>query len=363
MDRVYTKEKFINDASDRKFQVLRRLVRGQSPDMIAKGGTGVEDLAILGTGGNARYYRPSEVRTPTNGEGTAKYSYYFRFWENDKSYNEQQIKANGTGLGGFKKFEKILMTQGITDHMNFAETQFWNAPDANLMESSSPSDQKGAVYSIPTLISESANTLPVSNSTSGSSAFTTIGNISPVTYNQWQNQRETYDSANLEDSSNGLFAAFDKMVLDIEFDAVPGYNAYMESDQLAKLAIFTNKDGRTRYQGLIRDRNADLRSGPQDPAYGSPVFNGVPIEYVSQMDASKLNPADNFVTAYPTGKARYFFCNFNYLHFIFQEDDFFTEEEPISGGVQQRDTMTVFWHSSGNLICTSRRRQGIVYPA
>lgn len=333
--------------------------------MLVKGGTGVEDMAILDVGGNARYYKPSEVRTPTNGEGTAKYSYYLRFLENDKSYNEQQIKANGVGLGGFKKFRKALMTQLYTDHINFLETQFWAAPDNNLMESSSPSDSKGRIFSIPALISESTTTLPPANGTSGSAAFTTIGGISPSTYTNWQNQRETYDSGNIDDATNGLFASFDKMSLDIEFESVPGYDAYMETDSLAKLAIFTNKDGRTRYQGQLRDRNADLRSGPQDPAYGSPVWNGIPIEYVSQMDTAYLDPTtpSAYTQAYPTGKPRFFFCNFNYMHVVFQQDDFLSEREPKDGGVQQPDTMTIYLHSSANLICTSRRRQGIVYPA
>lgn len=338
-------------------------MRGQDPGKLIRGGGYVEDMAILGTGGAARWYRPSEVRSPSNGEGTANYRYNFRFAEADKSWNQQQIKAQagGDNLTKFKNFRKVLDMQLHTAMCNFLETAFWAPPDANLMESLAPTDGKGAAYSFPALVNHSTNTLPVANSTSGSSAFTTIGNISPATNANWQNQVGTYNSGNLDSATDGLFTAFDSMTMDIGFESVPGFSAFRDTTEFAKLGIFTNKQGRMKFIGQVRDRNCDLRAGPQDPAYGNPVWNGVPVEFVEQLNTALVDPSANYTTAYPDSKPPFWFLNFNFIEIAFQQDAFMSKVGPVNGGRTQPDTDTMFINTHPAVICSSRRRQGVLY--
>ena len=273
-DRIYGPDDFVNDAQARTYRVLSRLMRGADASKLIRGGGYIEDTAILGTGGTARYYRPGETRSPSNGDGTANYRYGFRFIEADKSWTEQQIKAQGGSdmLTKFKNFRKILDIQLHTMKCGFMENAFWARPDANLMESQSPTDGKGAIYSIPAMVNHSTNTLPVANSTSGSSAFTTIGNIAPTGANaNWQNAVGSYSGPNPESPTQGLFAAFDSVTFDIGFEAVPGLSTYKDNVEFSKLAIFTSKKGRTLYQGQIRERKRRFRQPTRATAGGDEI--------------------------------------------------------------------------------------------
>lgn len=335
-------------------------MRGQDVNRLIRGGGYVEDMAILGTGTSARWYRPSETRSPSNGEGTANYRWNFRFAEVDKSYNEQQIMGQaGTGVAKFKNFRKVLDMQLQTGMVEFLENAWWAPPDANLMESTSPTDGKGAAYSIPALINHSTNTLPPANSTSGSSAFTVIGNINPATNPNWKNQTGSYNTGSLDSETDGLLRGFDDLTFDMGFESVPGLDAFKSDDSFAKLAIFTTKSGRSQYQGQLRSRNASLVAGPQDPAYGNPQWNGVPVEGVKQLGDNYLDPATNYTAAYT--KAPYFFVNFNFIEIVFQEGAFMKKRAPINGGRQQPDTDTLFMFCHPAFCCSSRRRQGVLY--
>ena len=151
------------------------------------------------------------------------------------------------------------------------------------------------------------------------------------------------------------------MTFDIGFEAVPGLSDFKSNDAFAKLAIFTSKAGRTLYQGQLRDRNASLVAGPQDPAYGNPQWNGVPVEGVQQIADNYLDPAANYTTAYT--KPPFWFLNFNFIEIAFQEGAFMQKRPPINGGRQQPDTDTLFMFCHPAVACSSRRRQGVLYGA
>jgi hypothetical protein len=93
------------------------------------------------------------------------------------------------------------------------------------------------------------------------------------------------------------------------------------------------------------------------------VWNGIPIEGVDQITNGLLDPAAGYTTAYPTTKPPFWFLNFNFIEVAFQEDAFMKKTGPVNGGRQQPDTDTMFINCHPATICSSRRKQGILYGA
>src|SRR5262249_30571035 len=136
------------------------------------------------------------------------------------------------------------------------------------------SNQSGAAYSIPAFVSENSTTFIPPSAVWGTS---TIAGLNPSTYSAWRNQQQTYVAGQLDNSQNGLLAAFTKMFNKVKFNTPPGVKAYMETDTLRAMKVVTNSDGSAQYQILLRSGQDTFRGGPQDPAYGFPVYLGIPI--------------------------------------------------------------------------------------
>lgn len=345
--------------------VFGEMARGRDGGIAIQSGREISDTVKVTPFSNSRTYTPGDDRTSTRGATDQRIFVPWRFHETERPYTEAEIDLNeGDEFTQFKNLEASLMTDLHTDHINFLETQLWQAPDFNNMESRTV--QPGLMYSIPAFVTESGLQAPTSNGT-----WTTVAGLNPSNESNWRNKVSTYDSANPDDPRTGLFAAFDNLLPQIHFEVPGGYEKYMTNDDLRALKIFTNLDGMNLFQSLLRSGNDQTRAGPQDPAYGMPQFKGIPIQYVSELDTALLDETGAVINttvgtyttqAYPTGKPRFFCINAKFLKVVFHKKHMMRETDPISGGIKQRDVMSVFMESWCNIFPKSRRRHGIIRP-
>ena len=352
--------------------LFAEMAKGKDGGVAVQSGTEISDTVKISPFSNSRNYAPGDNRTTTRGATDKRIFVPWRFTETDRPYTEAEIDLNeGDEFTQFKNLEASLMTDLHTDHLNFCEASLWAKPDATAMENRNAGVNLPQ-YSIPCFVTESGGVPPTNTG-----AWTTLAQINPSTEVNWRSKVATYDSANPDDPNNGLFAAFDNIMPQLDYMVPGGYEKYIENDNLKALKILTNLDGLNLFQSLLRSGNDQTRAGPQDPSYGKPVFKGIPIDYISTLDTAELDETGAVVgtatvaptagtyqsQAYPAGKPRFFFVNARYLKIVFHRKHMMRETDPIHGGVSQRDTMSVFVESWWNLFPKSRRRHGIIRPA
>lgn len=353
-------DEIVNDASKHTY-TIGKMIQNRGSRVIQGGSRIVERVKLLSRS-SYREYLPGEERNPGRTTTNVSLQWPFRFSESDIAYTDAEVMMCVANAGGnqrvaYKNLRRSLRQDAADDHWSGMEARLWRQPSYADMEQDTQGSA-GKPFSIPAYITESNNVPP------SWGANNTIAGASPATYDNWDNQRESYDSTTPYGTS-GIFPAFDKMFLDLRWDQPPKNKEMFESPSLDRLMIFTNKEGVTIFQQGLRQANDQTRAGPQDPAYGKPQFLGVPIDWASELDTSQLDESAGSYTsqAYPTGKPRYFFLNAKYLFPVFHSERFMYEKGPIDGGAKQHDTEVLFYVSWWNLICISRRRQGIIYPA
>lgn len=324
---------------------------------------------IGGEQGGTGWYTPGQERDPQRASVTYNGVAPYRFSEHSYPYTEADLRFNTQAPTEVQwlNFSYLMRNTLFTTHLNFIERAFWDMPHFGNMEAGAlsgvASGLPGAAYSIPSLITEDGLVPPANGGT-----FTAIHGISPATYSWWRNPFATYDTADIEGT---LFGAFDSLLTDLQFRTVPGYDQYHENDDLRKIKICTNKDGKTTFQRLLREANDHTRAGPQDASYGMPVFEGYPIVYIERLgdgtngSALEQNPIGTYTSVpYPNGRPRFFVLNMKYLLPIFDSSNFFREPEPVNAGVRQRDAFAMFIVTWFNLVIRSRRRGGgIIRPS
>lgn len=386
-NRILDKDEIIN-AATRQTYILDEMFKTNEFDSMVGDFSGqyLEDLIKLDRLGGTRMYNPADERNP--GRKVTRFAYRVprRHAESDYSYTEAELKANAPGgseqqFVQFKNFRKTMEVDLQCEHLDFFDDQCWNPPDYEQMElgSAAATDataRPGQFYSIPCFVTE-----PPSGGTdawggarpavaSGATAFSTVMGIDPGTtlaggQPNWRNATKSYDASAIDDPQTGIFAAFDSIMLQIDYKVPSGYEAYMQTSTMRAVKCFTNLDGRTKYSRLLRDGNDSFKAGPQDPAYGNPTFNGVPVMYLKALDTSLLNQSAAVMTneVYPVGRPRYFVVNLQFLKFKFDRTNRFRLTEPFNGGAKQYDAWVRYMVTWGNLICLDRRRHGIIYPA
>lgn len=364
-DRAYDANRLINDATKNTY-FIAEAIKGRPADSVIRGGTNISEPIMLNDLGSYRSYTPGQVRTPGRQNFLQTMKFPYRFTEADFTYTDAEEDLNSYDYARWKSYTHSWQQGLYTTVWNGMETDLWVKPSRSLMEDGSTSttntSSPGRIASIPMWVTEDGLVPPAGDD---GNAFTTLAAINPTTYTNWQSQYATYDTTAMDDPINGVFAAFTSLMRKLFFPTVPGFAKYQENDSLSKLKIATNGNGQDIYSNLLRAANAMTRAGPQDPAYGMPVFQGVPVYYAKELDNALLeqNPIGTYTTAvYPNGRPRWFFLNLNYLFPVFSAKRMMDEVGPKDGAAAQYDAFTVYVRNWWNMICTSRRRQGMVRP-
>ena len=337
----------LNDAIGQRTYLIGEMMRGKTPSMVVQGGSKISDRVKLDNSNTFQFYSPNDRFNPTSVDTLTSIEANWRFAKSHFSYSDEEIELNNTGgLEQFVALRTKFEMDAYTDMYDGMEDALWAVPSASQMEAAAGL----TAYSIPTFITEDTTDFHPSG-------FSTIMGVDPATSTRWRNQVENYLPSALDDQDNGIVAAFDSMFLSVKFESPDTSSQYFENDHLRQMKILTNKDGHTVYQRLLRGGN-DRFVSPQDPAYSNPVFNGIPLKYISSLDTAPLYSG----VAAAVGQPRYYWINCKYLYPVFHKRRYMMRTDPIRGGVEQPFSAAVYFNLYYNLFCRSRQRLGIVAP-
>jgi len=353
--RLHGPGEMINDAALNNFS-LAWFMRNRPQKQVIRGGKWIEGRVKLNELGGFSEYEAGSVRTVTRRQTYYAVQYPWRLFENPTDVTDVELEMNEEAdeFSRWVNFRDQMDSDLKAEHIQGIEDRLWARPDTSLMESLSV--KKGKMYSIPAWFPENG-IAPI--------GFTTLAQINPTTYANWRSPKETYDHTNLDDATNGLFAAFDRIAPKLVYSTYPGAQREFQQTSFDDVAIFTNLNGKNIYEGLLRQANDNLRRDGTDP-FRSSAFNGREVTWVNKLDTALLDQSGGAYTdqAYPTGKPRYFLVNRMHTYIVVHKDKFMKPRDPILGGALQPDVLTFWRYSWMNSICESRKRGGgIICPA
>ena len=261
----------------------------------------------------------------------------------------------------------------VTSNINGMENLLVRVPSTSEMEAHGGKYP----YSFPCFIQENGAT--AGTGTTGSQAggtptgFTTIMGVDPSIEPWWKNQVSGYTGANIEtaDSPTGLFAAFDDMLMNVKFEKlkVPQAAKYWEDDNLHKMPSSPARTaGRSSCGSSAQRTTASPWLARRTPRTPTRVSTATPSTTSTTWAQPRLYGTTNSVAntyntdgSAKTGYPRFYFMNMKYLYPVFHNEKFF-EHRNIDGAFRQPFSHVTWIDTYYNIVCRSRRRQGIVYP-
>lgn len=344
---VSSPDQILNDAQKNTY-MIGRMLKGRDAAQSVQSGSKLVDRIQLSDTGTAVYYHPNEDLDIQNVDTLVTIEADWRFIADHYAYTQQEVSLNsGDPQTYYKNLLKSKRQACTTSTFNKMEDQLWAAPSNAQMEAASGKQP----YSIPAFVTTDG---------AAPSGFTTLQTVNPSNETRWQNQTEDYDHANINDATNGLVRAFDRMWHKVRFVApAGGPKEYFENDMLQKMVIATNLDGITTLQTITRDANDRLVPANNFGwVAGNVTYAGLPIKYVSTLDAAAINSG----AAITSGRPWFFFLNLLFMFPIFHSTQYM-QELPPKDHPRQPFSKVVWKTTYYNLFLKSRRRQGIVVPS
>jgi len=410
-------DKIINEAVERRY-LWGDLVKGK--ERAIQGGTEIRETLMTSDGATFQYYQPNETFTWSNPQVLDTVSADWRFAVDHLAWTDHEVELNaGDGLTkdalkvAYKRLKRAKEQRMVTSLANGLEASLWASPWNNQGEMEASSGKKP--FSIPCFITENGKSLggewrgyTPGSSVSGSDEWTTVAGIDPDTENVWSNQivfydkdldenvaavSKTYEEQHLHDTDSdtthtvySILPAFDEMFLKLDFRPPAHAAEYFENASMNRQKIVCSRRGINDYKRALRNSNDRLVS-PQDAAYSSPSYSGIPLTYASQLDSAALYNKDadtvpdtlagrndhaNIAMVNTAGGtefqdetidkgARYYWINGEYLtpfihsrRYMVKHDVMRHPNQPFTN-IQPTDT---WW----NLLASSRMRHGIISP-
>lgn len=360
-------EEILNEAVSHNY-ILGDMLAGRDNDHIFRGSAKLVERISGYDNGGFQTYTPNQELNPTAVDTIRRISANWRFTVGNYAWNDEEILLNEGDPIRYGDLKFDYEQGAMTSIVNGMENLLIAAPSTTDMEA----DAGTQPYSIPCFVQEGGASVTMGGRPIG---FTTLMGLDPNIEAWWQNQCAGYTGANIgsADSATGLFGAFDTMLRLVQFMKlnVAQMGKYFEDLNLRKMRIYTNGDGRDTFMRLLRAKNNQLRvEGPQDAAYPDPRFQGYPVEWVEKLNTAPLygtsgqnSVASTFNTdgSAKTGYPRFYFLNLKYLYAVFHGERYFYQKM-MEAGAKQPFTHVMWINTYYNVICRSRRRQGIVYP-
>lgn len=362
----------INEVQKNSY-IMRRFLKGADKSFVLQGGATIKDALILDENSTFQQYQPNDVFSWSNPQVTTTMTVNWRFSVDHMSWTDQEIELNTGGgasnealRGIYKRLKKEKEMRMWTSMINGWEDLLWRLPKSSEMEAA------GGLYpySIPALINEKSNGL---FDYSGD-AFTTVHDINPSTKTRWKPQTQTFtggtDYINAATPRSNIMGAFDQMFYKVKFEAPPTKQEYFENPKLNAQYIACSRKGLNAYQQLLRssqDRFTGI-ANYQDPAYLTPQYGGIDLQYVAALDTAALYGsagttyyAEDDTASAATAGPRYYWINGQYLAPVFHTSRYMVSKPPMVHPNQPFTTVAVtdcWW----NLVARSRQRHGICYP-
>lgn len=308
----------INDIQ-RRVPLLDRILGGMSPIKYMRGGTGVTDGTLLEKVGRFQWHGANPTFKYQKQELGQKYSVP---WSTASNYlvlleDEDELNVDDHSTDyithQFKRLMDLYMTNMVTDTSDAMNDAMLAAPDFDLMESANPSADREPL-SIHAIINEtsdfdavkaSGGTFTDGGTTPGVTGITgrppgwtgtTVQQLDPQRYPNWQNVRTKYEFGTSQDDSRKLFNALSAALTRMNFMPM-SYERGAEYSTPSKTpkVIGTQLAGVINFEHALRVNQDHFRGASmsgQDPDYPGPVMRGVPVMWWEELDD---------VAAYPTG--------------------------------------------------------------
>lgn len=339
------------------------------------GGEDIRRSLVFRDNGTYEQYLPGAEHSWQNPQRLDKAIAQWRFSMAHMSWVDQEIILNdkityGTDDAIFEEFVRIRDEKEMimwTAKANGIETALWAVPNTTTMEGSSATHT--SPYSIWAFINTHANGLFPAYTPGG--AWTTVEALTPGAASvdgKWAPQVSTY-TGSLQDDVRNIVSGLDDLFTSCEFQAPERFTQYFEDPEMNNQKILTSKFGRRAFASLCRGGQDRFVAGNQDPAYPDPQMHGVPVKYAEPMDTAAVY-ANAGATALVTERDAtganigpvFILANCNYMYPVFHKAQYFKKGK-VSEDHNIPDThvmpVTTWW----NLVCWSRKHQGILRPS
>lgn len=329
---------------------------------------------------------PGSVTFPTNPQRLERGVVNWRFTRAHAAWNDAEIILNdkinyGTEGARFEQFvrlrdEKYVITEVAV--ANGLENQCVAVPDTTKMEGTSLTHI--SPYSMFVFINEFPNGLPWSGMGSGfpGAIWTRIEDIDPAAASidlQFNPKRVLYDTISTDVSTN-IIGGLDALWEEITWKQPDVLTEYQSDEVLNNQMFLTTLQGKRAFMTLIRSEQDRFVAGPQDPSYPDPLFRGIPIKRWDALESAAVYRTvagtglvtEGAATAArgDTGAAgqgpRFYAVNGNYMYPVAHSERLMYKDKPIRHP-NVPDTWAQYMSTWWNLMCTSRKHQGILFPS
>jgi len=395
----------VNEAQKHNY-LLRRFLKGADGSRVVQGGSTIKDTIMFDEDSTFQFYLPNETFTWLNPQVLEEWEINWRFAVDHMAWTDQEVELNySSGMTRaakhhmYKELKRRKEARLWTSMINGMEDALFAQPQTASMEAST-----GKVpYSIPAFVNEfpyslwgyyttasitapEGSSLGQDGSAALPGAFATVESLNPITEARWRCQQRSYTSAlafgqtyatvttgtaavpGPTPTENNILTAFDDMWTMVDFKAPPTKQEYFENGNMFGQFIACSRLGLNTYTRILRSQqDSFVTTSRQDPAYMSPSYAGIDLQYVSNLDAALLYPdsADAIAHTETNGGThdgpRYYWLNAKYLNPVFHTSRYMYKHDTMRHPNQPFTTIMPVdsWY---NCVARSRRRMGIVYP-
>jgi len=327
----------------------------QRDRMEVDGGTSIKRKVMFNNTGNARYRRLFDTDDPAVSDVMTEIDVPWTQIGTHYSWDILELKRNQSARG----FIRLLETRridGLWSLADLIEERFWMTPDTSTddlhpygvpyyLNMCHPGVTGGGWYGLEVVFQDQTNTV-------------ICAGISTTTEAKWANYAATYTAVN-----NAMLESFRTAFMRTKFKAPLILNDPAQTRNAAK-RIYTGYETIVKLQVLAdaRDdfhRSKDVLGNIRIDDGATVYINRLPVVYITELDGTQV------VHSHTSGAAAQeldpIYC-VDFEKFIpYVQDGYWMEEtEPISGGVTQHTTFTVFLDGSHNNLCVNRRKAGFV---
>ena len=279
--------------------LLPRFMEGKETEVLLQGGSKIQDIVYLNEDSDAEFYSAANQDFDYRNQqvGTA-WEQNWRFLKNSTAWTDHEVGLNESGglsdrIGRFHRFKRIQKLK----YMNLWTTQIHKIEDALVATPHRESMELGdgllpqSLFCFITGSNTTAGTgnPGVPNQGLSAAPWTTVQNINVAANPRWRNQTAGYlvppaGTVGAEAWWGGLRELSSKC----GFERLPRYGSF--SDPARSPTFYAvSLWGLIIAESSMRSPQDLFLAGRQDAAFPSPLFQGVPIVYVSNLNTAVVH--------------------------------------------------------------------------
>lgn len=383
---------------------MRRIRTGKQMTDFVQGGDEIRDRIFFNPVSDWERYDPDEEFESPNPQTGKDWRIFWSFGKTSLSWTKHEIGLNKnvhTGDYQTTRYKDLFYQKRqnlATSTSNAREAELWARPWYDKMEAAG-SVSKRRPFSIGALINEFPNGLPNAAIDQGGDAWPTVMQVDPtdsddvgtyghdgITYSKWQNlvTNYTFDvDGTAANSTTDIFTSMYGTYLGVQFDQIPWMEEYSDKTTSPHV-ILTSLQGLKNYDFALRNNQDTFRGMGQasgsDPAYMKPLFAGVPLDRIQQLETAELyansdstvftesgvdgtpTVATSTSAAYGYTGPRYYFINGERLHFVAHSENYM-QPEPVLTPPKQPFRRIQYYDCWDNTYTSSRRSHALMTPS